>query len=491
MSANLAHMSTNFKKKVAVAAGWSAVHGWAIKFLGVLLFLVLARFLSPAEMGLAQSITLALAFIGVVAEQGFHRALVQRPTLERDDVNLPFYLSVAVGLVASLLLWLFADEAAALLGEPAAAPLIRYASVIPPITAATGILVAMSRRELDFRAIAHAALVASVISCLVALVLAVLGYGALSVVVQAIVSVAITALMMWRVPVWRPTLRIETRQFSAIFSFSTMSFGSQLIDFLSRRLIDFIILSRHGVAALGVYAVGAKLYLTLLELLVATLVEVSLSAFSRLSSDIVRLRAAYLRLVFIASCVALPVFIWIATVAPEICVTLFGPKWSDAIVVTQLLCLLGALEVVQLFNIGVIGASGRARTLLAINIIRLVVGAAVLMAFENISIQRLTAVYVLSQLLVVPISFRQAMRVVEVSAWPVLRQILPGAFAATLAAAAVFSLRAEDLLDGRSVLINGFIYSMLFVSVYVIVVVSLCRRRLIDEWRYIESSYRK
>ncbi len=491
MSANLAFMSTNFKNKVAVAAGWSAVHGWAVKFLGVLLFFVLARFLSPAEMGLAQSITLVLAFIAVVAEQGFHRALVQRPTLQPDDVNLPFYLSVAVGLLASVLLWLFADEAAVLLGEPAAAPLIRYASVIPPMTAATGILVAMFRRELDFRTIAQAALVAGLISCVVALVLAVLGYGALSVVVQAIVSVAITALMMWRAPVWRPTLRIETRQFSAIFAFSTMSFGSQLIDFLSRRLIDFIILSRHGVAALGVYTVGAKLYLTLLELLMATLVEVSLSAFSRMSSDIARLRTAYLRLVFIASCTALPVFIWIAAVAPEICVMLFGPNWPEATVVTQLLCLLGALEVVQLFNIGVVGASGKARTLLAINIVRLVVGAAVLMAFQNISIQQLTAVYVLSQLLVLPISFREAMRVVEVSTWPVLRQILPGTFAATLAAAAVFTLRAADLLDGKSVLINGLVYSLLFVAAYVVVVVALCRHRLIDEWRYIESSYRK
>lgn len=491
MSVNPAFMSTNFKNKVAVAVGWSALQSWSVKLFSVLLFFVLARYLSPTEMGLAQTVTLALAFIAVVAEQGFHRALVQRPALRPADVNLPFYLSVTIGVISSLLLWFFADETATFLGEEAAAPLIRLSAVIPPVTAATGILVAMFRREMDFRRIAHGALVASAISGVIALALALLGFGALSVVVQAVVSVFVTAIVMWRAPVWRPTLQIDNTQFRGILSYSTMSFASQLVDFFSRRLIDFIILSCHGIAALGVYTVGAKLYLTILELLTATLMEVALSAFSRMTADIRRLRAAYMRLIFIASCTSLPVFVLVAVAAPEICSILFGPKWTEAITVTQLLCILGAVEVVQLFNIGVVGAVGKARTLLALNVMRLATGALVLATFQKISIDHLTAVYVVSQLITFPFSFRAAMRVVEVPFGEVLRQILPGACAATLAALAVIALREYAVLNIHSTLLSGFLYIALFGCVYLAAIFAMCRQRLLDEWRYIESSYRR
>lgn len=490
MSVNPAFMSSSFKNQVATAVGWSALQSWAVKLFSVLLFFVLARYLSPTEMGLAQTVTLALAFIGVVSEQGFHRALVQRPALRAADVNLPFYLSLAIGVCSSLLLWFFSDTIAAFLGEAAAGPLIRLAAAIPPITAATGILVAMFRREMDFRRIAHGALLASAISGVIALALALLGFGALSVVVQAVVSVFVTAVVMWRAPVWRPTLQIDSTQFRGILSYSTMSFASQLVDFFSRRLIDFIILSFHGIAALGVYTVGAKLYLTILELLSATLMEVALSAFSRMAMDIRRLRVAYVRLIFLASCTSLPVFVLVAVAAPEICLILFGPKWTGAITVTQLLCVLGAFEVVQLFNIGVVGAVGNARTLLTLNVMRLIAGASVLATFQKISIDHLTAAYVLSQLIIFPFSFRAAMRVVQVPLGDVLRQILPGACAAALAAIAVFALRESAVLATHTSLLKGFLYIALYGCVYLAAIFALCRQRLLDEWRYIESSYR-
>src|SRR5690606_8739599 len=110
-------------------------------------------------------------------------------------------------------------------------------------------------------------------------------------------------------------------------SYSTMSFASQLVDFFSRRLIDVIILNRYGLAALGIYTVGAKLYQTLLELLTATLMEVILSALSRLVNEGQRFRHAYVRLVFIASCTSLPLFLLISSLAPELCAILFGDKW--------------------------------------------------------------------------------------------------------------------------------------------------------------------
>lgn len=490
MSADAFPMSHNLKKKVAMAFVWSALQGWSIKFLALLLFFVLARYLSPEEMGLAQAVTLVLAFIALISEQGFHRALVQRHALRAVDVNLPFFLSVGVALIASFCMWIFSENVARFLGENKSAGLIRMAAVIPPVTAATGILVAMFRREMDFRSIAQGSFVASVISGVVSLVFAVRGHGALSLVIQAIVSVGVTALMMWRRPVWRPRFRIDMTHFRGILSYSSMSFASQIIDFFSRRLIDFIILSRYGLAALGVYTVGAKLYITILELLTAALMEVTHSALSRMSTDVMRLRQAYLRLLFIASCTSLPLFLLISALAPELCALLFGEKWGEAAVVTRLLCALGAVEVVQFFNGAVLGAAGNARAVLYINIARLVSGVGALAIFQTASVGSLTSIFILSQLLVFPFSFAAAMRATHSRSGDVVTQIIPGLLAAAVAFGVVLVLRNSMLEEFINVVSRSLALGAIFCGLFLLIIVFLCKERLIAEFRYIRNSYR-
>lgn len=491
MTVESAPMSTNFKQQVASAVGWSALQSWSIKFLAILLFFVLARLLTATELGLAQTVMLLLAFIGVVSEQGFHRALVQRADLRAVDANLPFFISIGIALVAALIMWLGADAIAMQLGEPKTAGLLRMAAVIPPVTAATGVMVAMLRRTMDFRSIAQAALAASVISGIVALILALQGFGALSLVTQAIVSVLVTALMIWCRPGWRPRWHFDLTHLRGIMSYSTMSFASQLVEFFSRRLIDVIILNRYGLAALGIYTIGAKLYQTALELLTATLMEVTLSAFSRLVNEAQRFRHAYLRLVFIASCTSLPVFLLMSALAPELCAILFGNKWAEAAIVTQILCVLGAVEVVQLLNLSVLAAAGKARAVLLINVAKLVIGAIAIIAIQGGSVALLSAAFVISQIIVFPFSVRAAMQVTGSGYREVIAQILPGLLAASLASAVVFGLRTLGNFDIANNVLRAAFLAMAYAAVLIAVLALLCRQKIVHELRHIVSSYKQ
>lgn len=479
---------SDFRHRATRAFAWSALQSWSVKAVSLLLFFVLARYLHPAELGLAQAVMLLLGFVAVIAAQGFQPALVQRPDLQPDDVNLPFFVSLGIALLASVALLACAEPIARLLGQDGAAPLIRVAALIPPLTASSGILVAMSRRELDFARVARATLVASLVAGSAALLLAIGGQGAASLVVQAVVTAAVTAALLWWRPVWRPRWRLQPQRFTALLSYSSMAFASQLLDFFSGRFVDLVILARHGLPALGTYTVGARLYLTLLELLASALIEPALSALSRIAGDAARLRQAYLRLLFLAGCTTLPLFTAVAALAPELCALLFGPRWAGADTVTRWLCLLGAVQAVQFFNSAALGATGHARDVLAINLAKLVTGVGVLAWDQGASVGELALAYVLSQLAVTPLSFAAALRVTRTPAAEMLRQLRPGLLAAALAFVGVLAMRpvlAEVLGDA----VRGALLAVLFVALYALSIGLLCSRRLVFELRGIAASY--
>lgn len=437
-------MSDNLKRRTARALVWSLVQSWSIKIFSLLLFFVLARYLTSAEMGLAQTVTVLLAFVAVFSEQGFHTALVQRQGLRSVDVNLPFFLTTTVALVASTGMYVFAEQIAILLREPSAASLIRLAAVIPPLTAANGIAIAMLRRELEYKTIAKATFTANLTSGLIALFLVTQGWGPMALVLQAAMSGLTLSLHIWLRPGWKPTFRIDTTHFKNLAKFSSASFASQLIDFFSSRLVDIIILSRLGVAALGVYAVGAKLYLTLLELLATALMTVAMSTMSKLHSDKVRLKKTYLNFVFLGSCTTTPLFVAISALAPEICEILFGSKWKEATYIAHWLCLLGSVQVVQFFNGAALDALGKPRSTLLINTTKLTSGILVLTLYPANDIQELILAFVTAQLIVTPISFALALTATGTSFQELLSRISVG-FTSSCIAYLVAILTRESL----------------------------------------------
>lgn len=477
------------KQRAVRAFAWSALQSWTVKAFTLGVFLLLARQLGPADLGLAQGVLVLLAFVAVLATQGYPPALVQQPDLQPEDVELPFALSLATALAGSAVLLLAAEPIARALGAPGAAPLLRAAAPIPPLAAASGVLAALHRRRLEFGAVARATLLAHLAGGLAALGLAWRGFGAGCLVGQALATAATLALLLWRRPVWQPRGRFARARFGRLSAYAGPAFAGQLLDFFAGRTIELVILSRHGLAVLGTYAVGAKLYLTLLELLAAALVEPALAALSRLAGERERLQRAYARLVFLAACTTAPLFVGVAALAPELCTLLFGPRWAGAETVARWLALLGAVQAVQYVNSATLGAAGRSATLLGINAAKLALGLAALALTDAADAGGITLAFVLGQLAVAPLSFGLALRSTGLRLAALLRQLAPGLLAAAAAFALVALLRPllePGLAAATRLLLLGATYA----GAVALLLAQTCGTRLRTEWADLAAAAR-
>jgi len=415
------------------AFGWAAVQSWAVKAVSLLLFFALARLLGKEEMGRAQSVLLLLMLLAMLAEQGLLPAIIQRRALTSASLNAAFVVMMGSALALTLLLLLGAAPIAGLMRIPEVVPLLRWAAPVPLLTVLVGFMGAVYKRQLQTRRVAQAAVAGSLVSAGFALAVALSGFGALSLVVQVLVMNLVQALVLWWQPPWRPTLSLCLGGFRELFGFSSAVFASRCVDFTVSRSVEFFILGRIGVAGLGVYAIASKLYLTLVELLVQTIYDVTLSTLSRLSQQPKRFGEIYLHLIGLASATTMPLFVLVALLSTDLCVLLFGEPWREAGDALRWLALLGAAEVMQYFNGAAISARGLPRWLLGINVVKLVLVSAALQFAPGTDADDLVRNYVLAMLCVSPLSYWLASKATGVPLRRLLLRLVPGVSACAVA----------------------------------------------------------
>ncbi|MFN6984699.1 MAG: oligosaccharide flippase family protein, partial [Rhizobium oryzihabitans] len=111
---------------------WSIVQNWGGKLFTSVLFIVLARFLNPTDYGMVATAGLVLMLIQMLSEFGFADAIVQKRDLEPSDVNLPFYVSVAVATLLAIAVCVFSPELESWFEVDGLAPIIVAICILLP-----------------------------------------------------------------------------------------------------------------------------------------------------------------------------------------------------------------------------------------------------------------------------------------------------------------------------------------------------------------------
>jgi len=451
---------------------WSLAQSWGGKALNLLLYLVLARLLSPAEFGIAAAVGLVLLLQSVVAEFGFGDAIVQRRELAREDVSLPFYVAMSVSIAIAVGVALASPWIERWMNLPGLAPYLTVAALFSPASTAAAMQQAMYKRELDFMPLAMRQFVALVLSGIAGVACALSGLGAWSLIVQAVVATVVGAIWLWRRPHWLPTRKVNRRSFGEIARFGSSLVATRLVDFGATRAVDLVIAGLHGAAALGLYTVGSKLYQTAMELLCRAVMDVTLSTLSRIAHETERLVASYGRVIALNSLVGVPVFLLAAALSPEITHILFGAKWAGSETVMRALMLIGSIQCVQFVNGPYLTAMGRPHVILGLTLIKLAAVMSAIIFIPSRDVTNLVEIYVMALLVVTPFSFGAVMHVLKIRTGFVLRILALPYFGAALGYGAVLLARAHlaAYLPGEvmRVCALGVLFAIIYAAVMVV-----------------------
>jgi O-antigen/teichoic acid export membrane protein len=431
------------------AVRWTAGAKLAGQVLTWAITLVVIRLLAPADYGLMAMTAVFVIVVDYVADLGLGFSVVQARKLERAQLQLIYGALIVTNLAAAVLIFASAPLIAAFFGEPQLIPLVRAMSLQFVLAAASRLPSSLLQRDLRFRALSLIDLSGAVTGSLIALALALHGYGVWALIAATLGKAALRALALNMIAPPRITPRFGVAGMSDLFTLGGLATLNRILWVCSAQVDALIVGRLLGKEALGFYSVAIHLAMLPLTKLLGVVQPVAMPAFARIQDDLPRGAEALKRAVRVLVVAAFPVFWGISAVAPEIVGVILGAKWAPALLPLQLVPLVMPLRLVWSFTNTAVDGVGRVKVSLGNTVTILVAMAAGLVVASRWGILGISVAWVTLYPLVIAFSLRRSLEVFSLRLGEVSR-LLARPFAATVLMYAAVAVTREALLGATS-----------------------------------------
>ena len=339
---------------------WMFAGSGAEAVLKVIVLLVLARLLTPAEFGIVGAALTIVNLAEITVRVGVAPSIVQTKTLTRDHIGTGLSVTIFVSFVIAAIVYLSAESIERLYRMAGLVPFIEVFAALFIIKGAGLVSEALLQRNLRFRQIATIRLFGYGLgSALVSITLAWQGFGAWSLVIGQLVHQSIMTIFYVYLARDKLTIGFKWSTFKSMFQFG---FGVTLTQFGSyvSQNADFFIVGRYlGAEALGYYT-RAYLLLQQAAMLVGRVGdEVLFPTLASVQDDRKRLQRALNQALSLVAMTQVPATALLVVMAPEIVLVLMGPQWDVAIAPFQILIAVLFFRTAYKFIGSILRAAGR------------------------------------------------------------------------------------------------------------------------------------
>jgi O-antigen/teichoic acid export membrane protein len=352
----------DLKRRAAFSAAWTLARIGSDQGFAFVIFVVLARLLSPHDMGVF-ALALVVAELGrLIASAGFPEAVIREPELDAELADSIFWLNFGFAAVVCLVLVALAQPIAWFFREQQLVAIVCTLALVLPLSSLGSIHTARTLREFGHRSVATRSLVSNLLGGGAAIVAARAGFGAWSMVLQRVIVEAIVVLLAWHAYPWLPARRFAKSRVGGVIRFSVNTMLSQVLLMVMMRSQDVIIGRVLSVSAVGIYRLGWRAIDLLIQICVAPFATIALPTLSRLHANTQAFGAAVLRFNAVIALIACPAMLGFGAVAPQLVPLVFGTRWSSAGQVAQVLSLLALPYATSSLTGPVFSARGAAQT---------------------------------------------------------------------------------------------------------------------------------
>lgn len=476
----------NLKQKAFTGLVWSIIQSSGSQAFSLIIFLLLARLLTPETFGLIALANVFLAFMQIFLEQGFAKALIQRQDIEPEHLDSAFWSQVGCGVLLTVITFFAAGLVAEFFDQPKLIPILHWLSWLFIISSLSQVHNALLSREFAFKVIALRSLLGTVISGIVGIAMAFSGYGVWSLVTLNLVSELVSLLVMWRAINWRPKWRFSLLHFQDLFSFGVYILAFKFIKFFDKRSDNLLIGYFLGEVALGYYAIAYRILEVMTQLLVNTSNKVALPTFSRLQTEPERFRQLFYKTTQFTCLIAFPTYLGVVVFAPELIVSLFGEQWIPATGAMQILAFEGIVLSVSLFHKSVFMSMGKPSWVVRIGILNATANVIACLIAVKWGIIAVAIAYIISSYLVFPISQWAVNKLIKIPLRTYLQQFVTPLVSSAIMVGAILVVKhfLSQTLDPKLLIIVG---TPIGVLVYALCIKIFAPKVFEQLWEFIRS----
>lgn len=443
---------------------------------------ILARLLAPIDFGVIGMITVFIAISQSFIDSGFTNALIREKETSQDDYSTVFYFNLFMAVVMYLLLFFTAGAISDFFKEPQLVAILRVLALVLLINSFGLIQRTMLTKSINFKTQTKISVISSILSGIIAVVFAYMGFGVWSLVIKTLSMQIIQSFLLCVYNRWIPSLVFKIDSFKRLFGFGWKLLVSGLINTLYNNLYFLIIGKAFSAVELGYYTNAQKLRDTASQSITTSVQKVSYPVLSSIKEDEEKLRSAYKKIIKTSVFITFPLMIGLAVVANPLIRVIFGQKWVNSIPSFQILCFAGMLFPLHAINLDILQVKGRSDLFLRLEIIKKFVGLSliVIVLFFKFGISGLLWATVLNSYISYFINSYYSAELLSYSTVKQIKDITPAFMASVLMAIVVY-------FSGEIIPNNNLVKLIVYFIIGIVVYVGVCKIGKIEELKTVSE----
>lgn len=353
---------------------WKTLETIIVNGFQAIIFLFLARILTPSDFGVVALVGAFIAISNVLVNSGLGTAIIQTKEAREIDYSSVLFFSIFIGFIFYILFFILAPKIAIFYEEPIIKNVLRIYATSILFSAISGVQRSILLRELEFKKIFLVSSISVVTSGIISIIMALSGYGIYALVFNSI-FVGLSSMIAFFIAMsWWPKPIFSFKRLKVLFNYSYKLLISNLIEVGYNSIFPLLIGKSYSSAQLGYYNNGKQLPSFAASTINASITSVTFSIYSRHQDDLTKLNWMVRHSIIISNFIIFPMMGILALIAEPLITILLTEKWLPSVIYLQLFCI--ALGLHHQHNIGfqAISAIGRSDIFLKYQLIKKSIG---------------------------------------------------------------------------------------------------------------------
>ncbi|WP_272572560.1 lipopolysaccharide biosynthesis protein [Providencia sp. PROV258] len=365
-------MNHEIKKKLFTGIIWSTADKLItqVGYLAVTLFI--ARTIGPESFGLIGMLTIFMLLSESIINNGFSQALVQRSNnATREDFSTIFYINIVWSIFIYFILFFAAPLIADFYKKIELINISRVLFLVVIINSLSVVVRAQLTIKVDFKSQAIANVIATISSSIIAIYMALSGYGYWSYVSLIILKALISSASLWFFSRWIPMLLFSKESFRTLFKFGSNLMVAGLISTLVNNLYIVLIGRYFNATSVGYFSQATNLTTFLSHFISTTLQSVTYPILTSIKEDRQKLVILYKQLLSITMLFSFPALAGFAALSDTFIELFLGSQWLPIVPIVKILCIARMIIPISAINMNILNAIGRSDLFLKVDLMKL------------------------------------------------------------------------------------------------------------------------
>lgn len=360
-------------QRVTSGVAWNIAEKVGSTLLQAVVSIIVANRIMPDDMGIIAVMTVLVTLSQVFLDSGFSQTLIRKSDPTPGDFKAVFRFNLLVSIALYALLTLSSPLVASFYGWEIINSIAPILYLLLPLNALCVIQNTIMVREFRFAQLSTIIFISALISGVLAIVMALTGFGIWSIVGQRVTMMATKAILLWWKSPWRYRRDVERGSIREMAPYSLRLIATDMITAIYNNVAQLFIGRIYSANMLGYYNQAQKLKDMPVNATMQSIQSVTFPALSKISDNPIKFDEGYRRVIMLTAFIMFPAMMGLIATAEDIYLLLLKPQWHPAVPYFRVMCLIGIFYPISAIAYNVLKVRSNGAIILRLEVIKKVI----------------------------------------------------------------------------------------------------------------------